>query len=155
MTSPPAPPTTRPARRRTGPGLPGWVAPVGVGVLAVAVCVVLAVVDPADRAGWSPRCPFRTATGLDCPGCGGTRALSALLGGDVVTAADHNVLTLLLLPVLAYGWLGWLARGVGWRRTRPELPTRVGWVIAVAVPLFMVARNLPWGPLAWLGSGAG
>lgn len=150
-----APPRSRPARRRVGRARPPWVAPAAVGVLGVAICVVLAVVDPEDRAIWSPRCPFRTATGLDCPGCGGTRALSALVRGEPALAADHNVLTVVLLPVLAHGWLGWLAWSLGRRRTRPELSTRAAWAIAIAVPAFMLLRNLPWGPLGWLASGAG
>jgi hypothetical protein len=120
----------------------------------VAVCVVLALVDPEDRAGWSPRCPFRLATGLDCPGCGGTRAVSALVRGDLLVALDHNVVTVALLPVLAYGWVGWLAHRLGRRRTRPELPTWCAWTIAITLGVFLVARNLPWGPLVWLGSGA-
>lgn len=155
MSTPQAPPTPRREDRVVDRPRAPWAAPVAVGVAAVAVCVVLAVVDPEDRAGWTPRCPFRLATGLDCPGCGGTRALTALVRGEPLLAADHNVVTLALLPVLAYGWVGWLAHRLGWRRTRPELPTWSAWPIAVVLGAFMVVRNLPWGPLAWLGSGAG
>jgi hypothetical protein len=135
--------------------VPRWAAPVGVGALAVAVCVVLAVVDPEDRQGWTPRCPFRAATGLDCPGCGGTRAVTALVRGEPALAFEHNLATMLLLPVLAYGWVAWLATSFGWRRTRLELPTWSAWTIAATLGVFTVARNLPWGPLTWLGSGAG
>lgn len=152
MTAPPATTRSRSADGRLGRSRP--IAPLLVGLVAVGACVVLAVVDPEDRAGWTPRCPFRAATGLDCPGCGGTRALSALVRGDVVLAADHNIVTLLLLPVLTYGWMGWLAQRFGWRRTRPELPTWAAWAIAAGLTAFMVGRNLPWGPLTWLGSGA-
>jgi hypothetical protein len=138
-----------------GRRLPRWVAPVGVGGLAVTVCVVLAVVDPEDRQGWTPRCPFRTATGLDCPGCGGTRAVTALVRGEPALAFEHNLATMLLLPLLAYGWVAWVATSLGWRRTRLELPTWSAWVIAGGLALFTVARNVPWGPVSWLGSGAG
>lgn len=129
-------------------------APVAVGALAVAVCVVLAVVDPEDRTLWTPRCPFRAATGLDCPGCGGTRALTALVRGDPLRALDHNLLTVVLLPVLAWGWVGWLRYRAGRRATRPDLPTWAAWSLAIGVSAFMLLRNLPWAPFSWLASSA-
>jgi hypothetical protein len=64
------------------------------------------------------------------------------------------VLTVALLPLLAWGWVGWLAVRAGWRHTRPEPSTRLAWAVAIVLPVFTVARNLPWAPLAWLGSGA-
>jgi hypothetical protein len=150
--APPRPPAPRRGRRRRPHPV---VAPLAVGVVAVAVCVVLAVVDPEDRTLWTPRCPFRAATGLDCPGCGGTRALTALLRGDVGLALSHNVVTVALLPLLVWGWVGWLAVRAGWRHAAPEPSTRLAWTVAIVLPAFTLARNLPWGPFAWLGSGAG
>ncbi len=135
-------------------GLPPTVAPLAVAGLAVAVCAVLALVDPEDRTLWTPRCPFRAATGLDCPGCGGTRALTALLRGDLLTAVSHNLLTVLLLPLLVWGWFGWLRHRAGRRAARPDLPTPVAWTLAIGIPVFMLVRNLPWAPFSWLGSGA-
>jgi len=41
------------------------------------------------------RCPIRAAFGIDCPGCGGTRALLALMHGDVPQAARENAAALL------------------------------------------------------------
>lgn len=42
----------------------------------------------AGRLGY--RCPVRATLGIDCPGCGGTRALTALLRGDVPGALRSN-----------------------------------------------------------------
>jgi Protein of unknown function (DUF2752) len=36
------------------------------------------------------RCPIRAVSGIDCPGCGGTRALLALMRGDLPQAAREN-----------------------------------------------------------------
>ena len=41
------------------------------------------------------RCPIRAAFGIECPGCGGTRALLALMRGDVPQAARENAVALL------------------------------------------------------------
>jgi hypothetical protein len=133
--------------------LPPWVSPAAVGAGALAVCVTLAVVSPESRARWSPGCPFRAVTGLDCPGCGATRALHALTRGEIAVAADHNLLLLALLPLAVWAWWRWLAVGVGWRDTGPQVPSRLGWTLAIAFPAFMVARNVPVWPLSWLGSG--
>ena len=40
--------------------------------------------------GFYPRCPFKLLTGLDCPGCGSTRALHHLLHGQVGEAFRLN-----------------------------------------------------------------
>lgn len=142
----------RPIRLRARPALPDWAAPVATGVLALAVCVVLATIDDDTRALLAPRCPFRTVTGLDCPGCGGTRALHALLGGDLALALDHNVVTVLLLPLLGWAWVRWLLARLGRAAAPLSLPPRVSMTLAVVLASFMVLRNLPWLPFAHLAS---
>ena len=66
-------------------------------ILGVAACVVLLVAPPGSpRAKWLPKCMFYQTTGLYCPGCGATRALSALLHGDLKSSLHNNVL---LIPL--------------------------------------------------------
>lgn len=43
-----------------------------------------------------PPCPFHFITGFYCPGCGGTRAVRALLRGDLVRALYYH-------PLVPYG----------------------------------------------------
>jgi len=52
-------------------------------------------------------CPFKAITGYPCPGCGGTRALIALLHGHIWEAIMINPLSVLLIlfAVAAPVWL--------------------------------------------------
>ena len=127
-----------------------WVA----GGTALAGCVVVGVVDP-NTTRLFPQCAFKAMTGLDCPGCGMTRGLHALVHGDVLRALSHNILLVVIIAIGAV-WFGWnmLARRLG----RPALHLRFRrntWIaIGLAVAAFWVLRNLPWAPFDWLGSGA-
>lgn len=132
--------------------LPAWAAPGAVGAVAVAGLVALATLDDDTRGVLAPRCPFRLVTGLDCPGCGGTRAVVALLRGDLALALDHNVVTVIALPLLSLAWFGWLLARLGRRPAPPVLPPAVGLGIAIGLTVFMVVRNLPWLPFARLAS---
>ena len=46
---------------------------------------------------FSAECGFRLRHGLYCPGCGGTRALIALLEGDLLQSLRYNPITFLFL----------------------------------------------------------
>ena len=53
-----------------------------------------------------PQCAFFSATGWLCPGCGGLRAFSSLLHGDVMQSVAENpvvVMTYLSVILLAFG----------------------------------------------------
>jgi hypothetical protein len=52
-----------------------------------------------------PQCLFHAFTHLYCPGCGATRALFALLHGQVAEAMHYNALLVVLLPFLS-GYFG-------------------------------------------------
>jgi hypothetical protein len=129
------------------------VSPATVSLAALGACAVVAAVDP-NEPGHYPTCPFKLVTGLDCPGCGTLRAIHALTRGDLLLAMDHNVLTVLFLPVLVWAWLGWWRHRRGERAEPPALTGRVALAVPVVVGLFWVVRNLPIEPLAWLASTA-
>jgi hypothetical protein len=90
-----------------------------------------------------PRCPFYALTHHYCPGCGATRAIAALLHGNVAAAMHFNAVVTLLAPVLLWysGRMYWTAvreNRVEW----PEFP-RWAWKAALAcVLLFGVVRDL-------------
>lgn len=57
-------------------------------VAGCAFAVLLAVCGTDSP--WVPKCLFHTVTGLDCPGCGSQRAISALLNGHFSEAWHFN-----------------------------------------------------------------
>jgi hypothetical protein len=105
-------------------------------------CAVLLLYPPA-RASFYPTCPIREAFAIDCPGCGATRALAALLHGHVLEALRLNALFVLLLPVALAGAVECYRRAIRpgtFRWPQPPVPA-VYATLAVTV-IFTVARNL-------------
>jgi hypothetical protein len=95
-------------------------------------------------------CPFRAAFGVDCPMCGGSRMLGALMHGDVVAAADLNAFGLFVIVPMAVVLLitaAWTELG---RTARLWPDGRRGVVLAIAFGAVLVAwtvlRNLPVDP---------
>jgi len=124
------------------------VAPLAVLAGSVAALAVVATVDP-EQPGHYPVCPFLSVTGWWCPGCGTLRAVHALTHGDLATAVERNVLTVLAVPVLVIAWAAWLRRTVTGRpRSRWAAPPVALWGLLATVVVFWVLRNLPAG--SWL-----
>ncbi len=101
---------------------------------------------------WFPGCLFHRLTGLDCPGCGMTRATHAALHGRLMEAFRFNPLGMILLPVL----LAWLAAMLpAWLRGRPIRPSgpvlsrMVRWGLGLIL-VFWFVRNLPFWPFPLL-----
>ena len=134
--------------------------PLAVGVLGLAATAYVGLVDP-NQAGHYPLCPTKYLSGLDCPGCGGLRAVHSLATGDVGGALDHNAFAVLvLLPLAVLLWGRWLVRS--WRGDPPsttpswwQRPAAM-WAFVAVMAVFTVLRNVSGVPaLAWLGSSAG
>ncbi len=134
--------------------LPGWVEPAGLLAVGLGACAYIKLVDP-NHSGAYPQCPTKLLTGLDCPLCGATRAVHALLDGNVVGAMHHNLLFVLSLPVLAYAFVAWTATRMGHpMKPIPLSDKRLLIPVAVALVVFTVARNLPMMPFHALYSGS-
>lgn len=107
--------------------------------------------NPAQHS-FFPRCWLYAATGLHCPGCGGQRALHALLNGDLAGAARNNLMFVLTLCVGV--WFGLVELHRRWNRLPPQLPRpgvpKLVWVFLTAFLLFGVARNIPVPPFTHL-----
>ena len=112
--------------------------------------VVLWRYDPAQYRLY-PRCQLYALTGLQCPGCGGLRALHALLHGRVSEAFRLNPLFVAGGPA-ALGLAGWwLLRK--WRRPDApvELPAGWSWAVVALVLAFGLLRNVPAVATWWRG----
>jgi hypothetical protein len=137
--------------------VPVWLPPVAVGGLALTACTYVALVDPSTAQGSVfPQCTFKALTGLDCPGCGLTRAMHALLTGHPVAALDHNIFIAVIFPLAAYMYVRWLGDALfGWKLPGVRIPRHIGWALVPALLAFWVVRNIPVTPFTWLASGAG
>lgn len=89
-----------------------------------------------------PICVFHAFTGLQCPGCGGTRALYQLLHLHIGQALQYNALVTVLAPVAVAWFVFWYA-SVVFRGYSPSL--RISRPVAVCLYLialfFAAARN--------------
>ncbi|MFC3896088.1 DUF2752 domain-containing protein [Lentzea rhizosphaerae] len=102
---------------------------------------LLMFVDPNEPGNLLPKCPFKWVTGLDCPGCGATRMVHALLHGDVVGAFHYNAVLLTLgVPLAVWLFARWTRDR--WTGERRSVPKSVGFAVLVVSAVWGVARNL-------------
>ena len=101
---------------------------------------------PPASSRFYPRCPVYENFHIYCPGCGGTRAVSALLHGRLAEALQFNPLIVALLPLaLAFAAVAWL-RAIRDPEFRwPDVPGIWMKAALAAAIAFMVIRNLPQG----------
>lgn len=112
--------------------------------LAAASCLAAILLRfPPEQYRFYPQCPVYALFHIQCPGCGTTRALAALLHGNISQALHANALTTLMLP-----FAGVYAATCYWRYLRhqplrlPQLPAKTTYAgIAIALG-FTILRNL-------------
>lgn len=96
------------------------------GLAAIAVAFVLGMVFTAEQMATGPTfCAFRLLSGLDCPGCGMTRALAALLHGDVETAVVLHPMVVVVFPVLVALLLAGMLEFLWRRPVLDNIPEKV------------------------------
>lgn len=124
-------------------------APALTGAVVLCAVALLHVRDPHDQGSYA-YCPVNFLTGLQCPGCGGLRAVNDLSHGHLVDALSSNLVVVgLVLPLAMVLWLGWARSRWDGRAFAPRLLTRpVLWSVLALVLAFGLVRNLPFG--SWL-----
>ena len=109
--------------------------------LGATACAVLLLVPPGSpHATWLPRCMFHQMTGLYCPGCGATRALSAMLHGDVLASLHNNLLLFPLLALIVYLFV----------KPQATFKRPVAVAIVAVIVAFTVLLNIPLSPFTYL-----
>lgn len=119
---------------------------VGIWLLLIAGSVYLYLFEPG-RTGFFPPCMFRLLTGLQCPGCGSTRAAHQIVHGHFEAAFMLNPLLLLALPFMVYAFLRYsmiVMRGGVPRKN--SLPAPYIYTLFFVVLGFWIFRNTPFYP---------
>ena len=118
-----------------------WITLGALLVLGTAACIVLLLIPPGSpHAKWLPRCMFHQMTGLYCPGCGATRALSAMLHGDIKSSLHNNALLFPLLALIVFLLI----------KPETSLKRPFTFTIVAVVLGFTILRNIPAAPFTYL-----
>ena len=125
-------------------------APAAVLVATGAGLLLVHTLDPGEPGNY-PTCPWLMVTGTFCPGCGTLRMLHALTHGDVTTAVAMNPFALVMVVVLAAGWMAWAWQARWGLPVATWVPQWAATGYLVLTVVYWVARNLP--GLRWLAPG--
>lgn len=89
------------------------------------------------------QCPFKSITGLQCPGCGMTRMIIAMLHGNFAAALRANPLAFATLPLLAaYAGINIFSFFKKQRWNAEPWMSVTNRVIAVVLAAYGLLRNL-------------
>jgi Protein of unknown function (DUF2752) len=130
---------------------PRWVAPAAIATCFAGAASFVLISDPTDAgAADPPGCLVKLTTGLDCPGCGGTRAFYYLLRGNLPEAARYHAVAVFAAPFLVWLYVAWAIRFVTGRRLpMPRIGAKTIAVFLGVWAVFMVLRNIPIAPFTW------
>ena len=87
-------------------------------------------------------CPIHLVTGLDCPGCGVSRMLMALLRLDFKAAFGYNAAILCLLPLFIATFYRYAHVYVKYGRRRDRAADISTWFMICALLVSGVLRNI-------------
>lgn len=100
-------------------------------------------------------CWIYSLTTLDCPGCGGQRAVYHMLHGNFMTALRFNVLFCLGLPIglcYYYYFIRVYILKQDQYLDKFIFKSSIAWGVLISVIVFTILRNIPVFPFTYLNS---
>ncbi len=130
---------------------PRWVAPAAIAACFLGAASYVWVSNPTDGgAADPPGCLVKLTTGLDCPGCGGTRAFYLLMHGNLPEAVRHHAMAVFAAPFLVWLYVAWAVKQVSGRSVpMPRITAKTISLLLGAWAVFMVVRNIPVAPFTY------
>lgn len=113
----------------------------GAALAGIGLCYLYFVLVPYFPI-LAPGCSMSRILHLYCPGCGGTRAVAALLQGDLLTSLQSNPIVLWLLFLAAVQYLRAIRALIRRDPDACRLPNWMWISVIVFLLLFFVVRNL-------------
>lgn len=112
----------------------------GIATGLVVMAVLLLELPPSSYSFYPP-CPIRSLLHIQCPGCGTTRAMAALLHGDLAEALRLNALSVCAVPLSAlYAGYCWVRGSVLRLPVRAVSPVVIYAALA-GTAVFTLVRN--------------
>ncbi|NDV68456.1 DUF2752 domain-containing protein [Dysgonomonas sp. 25] len=100
-------------------------------------------------------CAIHEATGWECPGCGGQRAVYFFLHGHPIQALRYNALFVLLAPLFIYLYYVcvqvYIMKNRKYEQSIVFTLTYAIWIFG-AILLFFLLRNIPFTPFTYFNS---
>lgn len=113
-------------------------------ILVILILIAIYYFYNPETSFFFPKCPFKTVTGLDCPGCGSQRALHELLHFNIKKAFQYNALLIISIPYILVGLV------LNFTRIKNRFPKtrkllfgqRAIFIILSIIVLFFFLRNI-------------
>jgi len=109
-------------------------------LLGISLVVAILYRFPPEQYSFYPRCPIHETFGLLCPGCGATRALAALLHGNLREAMRLNAWFVLISPVIGGYAVACYIKLIT-RKPLPSPQPMTMYVASIIALIFGVLRN--------------
>ncbi|MHC5202622.1 DUF2752 domain-containing protein [Myroides sp. LJL119] len=113
--------------------------------LSIAIALVLGYTNLFVNNGVAVGCSFYEKTKLLCPGCGGQRAISSLLKGQIKQAIELNALIIVYLLILGYLYIALMEVFVVKNKEfqiKYGIPNWMSYLFIIIMFLFFIIRNL-------------